>query len=247
MSDRPRILLCPQFTELEWVIAPQLEQWADVATFDAPGVGLEPVPEEGLERIDREIVVERALEEVDRRGWDSYFVLGDAFGTPTAARVAKARPAAVLGIALGHAAPHLGMEGDRAPVNGELCAAMTQLLRSDYDAFKHGITQFTQGGFDEERAAAMVERLPDDVDVAVRAWQMNLEESNPVAEVLGALGVPLLLAKHEGCLVFSAEGYEDAVAALPSARTLSVEKTCGASPEFAQALRAFCGEVLSAT
>jgi pimeloyl-ACP methyl ester carboxylesterase len=246
MSGRPQILLCPQFTELEWVIAPQLEQWADVATFDAPGVGSEPVPEEGLERIDREIVVERALEEIDRLGWDSYFVLGDAFGTPTAVRVAQARPDAVLGIALGHAALHLGMEGDRAPVNGELCAAMTQLLRSDYDAFKHGLTQFTQGGFDEDRAAAMVQRFPDDVDVAVRAWQMNLSESNSVAEILAALGVPLLLAKHEGCLVFSPEGYEDAVAAFPSARTIAVEKTCGASPEFAQAVREFCEEVLAA-
>src|SRR5204862_5909786 len=39
-----RLLLVPSFTELEWGIRTQLEQWADVATFDSPGVGDEPLP-----------------------------------------------------------------------------------------------------------------------------------------------------------------------------------------------------------
>ena len=100
---RPRILLCPQFTEVEWAIEPQLSEWAEVATFDAPGVGEEPIPGDEQRRLNRGLVVQRALQEVERLGWDSYFVVGDAWGTATAVRVAVARPEPVLGIALGHA------------------------------------------------------------------------------------------------------------------------------------------------
>ena len=40
--ERPRLLLVPELTELEWVIKPLLEEWAEVASYDAPGVGDEP-------------------------------------------------------------------------------------------------------------------------------------------------------------------------------------------------------------
>ena len=87
---RPRILLVPQFTEVEWTIAPQLSEWAEVATFDAPGVGDEPIPGDDPESFDRGLVLQRALEEIDRLGWDSYFVVGDAWGTATAGHLAEA-------------------------------------------------------------------------------------------------------------------------------------------------------------
>jgi pimeloyl-ACP methyl ester carboxylesterase len=239
---RPRILLCPQFTEVEWAIAPQLSQWAEVATFDAPGVGDEEPPEGGIDDVAREAVVERALREVERRGWDSYFVAGDAWGTATAVRVADARPDSVLGIALGHAAIDYSPEGDRPAVNGELVAAMTQLLRSDYDSFvRYGLTQFTQGGFDEDTARRMVERFPP-MEIASRVWEMNVARPEPIGELLGQLDLPMLLAKHDGCLVFTPEGYEDLVSALPDATAVSVEKSCSASDEFAAALRDFCEE-----
>src|SRR3954466_16020488 len=115
----PRVLLCPQFSEVEWAIAPQLSEWAEIATFDAPGVGDEPVPEQGPQLLDRETGVRRALQELDRRGWESCFVAGDAFGTATAARVAAERPEAVRGIAPGHASPHYETDGARPPAKGE--------------------------------------------------------------------------------------------------------------------------------
>ncbi|HET9120885.1 MAG TPA: hypothetical protein VFN72_10160 [Solirubrobacterales bacterium] len=237
---RPRILLCPQFTEVEWAIAPRLEEWADVATFDAPGVGQEPVPEGGAELIDRDAVVRRGLQEVDRRGWDSYVVAGDAWGSATAAQVAAERPQAVQGLAIGHATLSYETEGARPAVNGEMVAAMTQLLRTDYDSFvSYGITQFTQGGFDEELSARMVERFPPN-DIAARVWEMHVMRAEPIDELLRELGRPLLFAKHEGCLVFTAEGYEDAIAAFPDARRVTIHKPSGASEEFAQALREFC-------
>jgi hypothetical protein len=45
---RARLLLVPSFTELEWGIQPELEEWAETDSFDMPGVGKEPLPE-GLE------------------------------------------------------------------------------------------------------------------------------------------------------------------------------------------------------
>jgi pimeloyl-ACP methyl ester carboxylesterase len=237
---RPRILLCPQFTEVEWGIAPQLSEWAEIATFDAPGVGDEPPPQAGMARIGREAVVARALQEVDRRGWDSYFLVADAWGTATAARTAAARPDRVLGIALGHASVNYAPDGQRPAVNGELVAAMTQLLGSDYDSFvRYGLTQFTQGGFDDETAARMVERFPP-MEIASRVWEMNVARPEPIGEILGRLDVPMLLARHDGCLVFTPEGYDDLTSALPGAIRVSVRKACSASEEFAAAIRDFC-------
>ena len=239
---RPRLLLCPQFTEVEWAIAPALSKWAEVATFDAPGVGDEPLP--GEEKIDRELVVRRGLEEIERRGWDSYFVAGDAWGTATAALVAAARPGPVLGLALGHPSLDYHTEGERPAVNGEVVAAMTQLLRTDYDSFvRYGITQFTQGGFDEELAKRMVDRFPPD-QFAAQIWEMHIRP-NPVGELLRQTAKPMLLAQHDGCLVFTSEGFEDLAAAFPDARRVGVPKPPPASDEFADTLRDFCERVLA--
>jgi pimeloyl-ACP methyl ester carboxylesterase len=241
---RPRLLLCPQFTEVEWAIAPQLSEWADVATFDAPGVGDEPVPED-LGSIDRELVVRRGLQEVEGLGWDSYFVVGDAWGNLTAARVAAANPEPVLGIALGHASLTYDAKGSRPAVNGEVVAAMTQLMSTDHDSFvRYGLTQFTQGGFDEELSSRMVERFPP-MEVTARLWEMLVGPPQPVGELLRELAKPMLLGKHDGCLVFTADGYEDLIAAFPDAHTVSVQKASAASDEFAAALREFCEQELA--
>ena len=106
IAGRPRLLLIPQFTELQWSIKAQLEEWADVVSYDSPGVGSEPpFPASKFELGEwRRQAAARGLEEVDRRGWESFFVASDAAATPTGLELAKARPAAVTGIAIGHAA-----------------------------------------------------------------------------------------------------------------------------------------------
>jgi pimeloyl-ACP methyl ester carboxylesterase len=241
---RPRILLVPQFTEVEWTIAPQLSEWGEVATFDAPGVGDEPIPGGDTTALDRELIVQRALQELDERDWTSYFVVGDAWGTATAVRVAAARPEPVQGLALGHASLNYEQEGQRPAVNKEVTAAMTQLLRSDYDSFvRYGVTQFTQGAFDEETSERIVARFPP-MEVASKVWESNLDQAEAIGDLLRELQVPLLLSKHEGCLVFTAEGYEHAIRAFPEARRTSVSQASSASGEFAAALRDFCEGVL---
>jgi len=52
--------------------------------------------------------------------------------------------------------------------------------------------------------------------------------------------VPMLFAQHDGCLMFTAEGYADAIAAFPAAITLSTSEKPSASPAFAEALHSFC-------
>jgi pimeloyl-ACP methyl ester carboxylesterase len=238
--SRPCILLCPQFTEAEWSIAPRLSKWAEVATFDAPGVGGERLADPDPAAFDRELAVQRGLREIESLGWDSYFVVGDAWGTATAVRVAAARPEQVLGIALGHASADYHSEGERPAVNGEVVAAMSQLLRTDYDSFvRYGLTQFTQGGFDEETAARIVDRFPP-MELASRVWEMLVATPEPIAEQLGRLQKPMLLAKHEGCLVFTPEGFDDLASAFPGATSVTVQRSASASEEFAAGLRAFC-------
>src|SRR5947199_9287013 len=98
---RPRLLLVPSFTELEWTVRPALEEWADVASFDTPGVGGEDLPFELDLELDqsraellaqwRDAAAARALAEIDRHGWADFVLVTDASGGPTAVRVAAAR------------------------------------------------------------------------------------------------------------------------------------------------------------
>ena len=235
---RPRLLLVPLVTELEWVIRPRLEEWAEVASFDVPGVGAEPpaVP------LGRQAIVDRALLELDRRGWDSYVLVADGSVLPTAVRVASARPEAVRGMALGHTCLVHSLEGERATVNREVMEAFAQLAHNDYGNFvRYGITQLTHGSFGDELAARMLDRVP--VEVGRTVWELNVLDHEPFGEVIRELDVPLLFAQHDGCLGHTAEGFEDAVAAFPEARTVSVAEAPSVSGEFAEALRQFCLDV----
>lgn len=251
----PRLLLVSSFTELEWGIRPELEKWAEVAAFDMPGVGAEPFPP-GLDiertgsaellSLWREAAANRGLEVADGRGWDRFVVVTDSHGTPAAVRLARNRRDSILGLAIGHASLSHGTEGDRAPMRAGVWEAMGQLATQGGDAFaRYGIAQMTRGGVSEEVAQEIVERIPDTqlVSAAVRALA---EEPEPIGDDLRALDLPLLLAKHEGCLGRTDEGFEDIVAAFPEAQTVICPETCSSSPVFANAIRAFCDQVAPA-
>jgi hypothetical protein len=229
--------LVPNITELEWLIKPQLEEWAEVASFDAPGVGAEP----RAKRLDRDAIVNRGLVELERRGWDACFIAGDSWGNATAVRVAGSWDGKVVGMALGHARLSDRTDGERPPVNRVVWDAMGQLLQNDYGGFiRYGLTQLTQGSIGDELAKRMLERIP--MDVAHAAFETMLSGHEPIEGPLRELDTRLLFAKHEGCLNATEEGFADAAAAFPQARTVSVPEAPTVSTEFADALRSFCLE-----
>jgi pimeloyl-ACP methyl ester carboxylesterase len=250
---RPRLLLVPPFTEVQWMIRPELEEWAEVGAYDPPGVGEEPLPagltldpempdderREALRRW-REAGAERGLAEVDHLGWDRFFVVMDGEGIPTGVRIARMRPDAVQGLAIGHAALARTTEGERPAVNKEVMAAMGELLRTDTESFiRYGITQATAGSVPEEVATQMVERFPNS-EIVIRVWELLGSEPEPIEDDLVALGKPLLLAEHVGCLGSTPEGFEDIVNRFPEAITVSCPEACSVSPAFVEALREFC-------
>src|SRR4051794_28953230 len=104
--SRPRLLLVAEFTELQWSIKPLLEEWAEVLSYDLPGIGAEPLPAgiRDVGELTREIGVEHGLEKIVQAGWGRCFLVADGWGVANAVAIAAARPGAVAGLALGHAA-----------------------------------------------------------------------------------------------------------------------------------------------
>lgn len=232
--ERPRILLVPAVTELEWRVRPQLEEWAEVAAYDAPGVGDEPP----VDTPAPEAVVARGLAELDRRSWERCVVVGDEFGALNAARLAAARPQAVQGLALGHPCLSLTSEGPRASLRGEVLAAFTQIRDVDYRAYARALTQVTRDAYDDDLADEYIRRVPSELDEAYGA----IPEAD-LSELLRDMTTPLLLVEHAECALWTEEAFEDVAAAFPQAASASVTVKPSASPEFARLLREFCRQV----
>jgi hypothetical protein len=231
---RPQILLVPTLTELEWRIKPHLEEWADVASFDAPGVGDEPPADAATPRA----IVDRGIDEIGRHGWDSCVVVGDEYGVFAAATIATERPQQIAALAMGHACLSFSERGDRAGVNGDVMGAMRKLFEVDYRTYARHLTQVTQGAYDDDTADQYIERVPQELS---SGYQRELiAASEEMAPLITSLDVPLLLAKHDGCLAWTDEGWEDAVTAFPEAQTMETAEKPSCSPEFAEALRSFC-------
>ena len=237
----PRLLLVPEFTELAWAVRPQIEAWADVASYDPPGVGDEPALAEGI-ALTHEQVARRGRAELDRRGWDRAIVVADGWAIATAAHIAGEYPDRVTGLVLGHASLSFRRHGDRPAKSQGVWEALTQLLRQDHQAFiTHAIAQTTGGSVGEDHAEKMLQRFPRELIVA--GWERLTAEDEDFADLLTELECPLLLVKHEGCLMSTEEGFEDAVAALPKARAATTQDAPQASTAFVTALRVFCNEI----
>jgi len=246
---RPRILLVPSLSELEWTIRPLLEEWAEVASYDGPGVGDEP-PIEALRPV---ATARRGLEELDRRGWERCVVVGDELGGGAAILLSQARPAAVQGLALGHAALSLSRRGERPALNPAVVDAHVQLAEVDFRAFVRHDFRAWQGqrerppeAPDEDALAeAYLGRVSHQTAVAFHRELVEHEEAleRRLGSALRSLEVPLLLVQHEGCLVYTAEGYEDAVAAFPDAARAATSAKPAIDPAFAEVLRSFCEQI----
>jgi hypothetical protein len=181
----------------------------------------------------------QGLEELDRRGWEHCFVASDGWDIASSVRLAIARPEAILGIALGHARLSHRREGNRAPVNGAVWSAMTELIDTDHEAFiRYGVAQATGGSVSEKHAERMIERFPHDLLAA--GWEAVTRDDDQIGDLLAQLDCPMLFAKHVGCLMSTEEGFDDAAAAFPMARTVEVEDAPLSSEKFADELRQFC-------
>jgi len=247
--EPPRILLVPSITELEWLVKPLLEEWADVASYDPPWIGPDPPGD----RLLFDVAAERGLEELDRRGWESCVVVADEFGIASGLRLATARPQAVQALALGHACLSFRRTGDRPPVNPDVFAAFLQLLRVDYRSFVHQNLQIwdprrgsDSSGFDpDELVDRWIERVPQEsIEAILERLEPDLDAVGDLEPALRTLDVPLFFAQHEGCVAFMSEGFEDAAAAFPDARTLRVPVGPNMSREFADDLEVFCREAV---
>jgi pimeloyl-ACP methyl ester carboxylesterase len=238
--EHTRLLLVPQICSLDWQIAPLLEEWAEVAVFDAPGVGDEP----GVEDLGREDIARRGLEELDRLGWERCVVVADEFGVATALELARFRPEAVAGLAAGHACLSHDAEGDRPAINGDMMSALIRLADTDRRTWARHLTQATQGAYDDSLAERYIEQVPaETVTRLYREMQEGAPRMREAFDDLAERGVAMLLAEHRDCMLFTAEGYEDAVAAFPQARRASTPEKCSASPGFAEALHEFCNSL----
>jgi hypothetical protein len=246
---RPRILLLPTITELEWLVKPLLDDWADVATFDSPGVGSEPRTEGPL----FEAVARRGLWEMEQRGWSRCVLVADEFGIGAAIRMTELRSDLFEALALGHACLSLRRTGERAPVNEDVFRAFMQLIRIDYRSFIREdlkIWDPRRAGVDsppfdlDELANRWIERVPPETaELLVERIEDEIDELGDFEPVLRSLDVPLLFAQHQGCVAFTPEGFEDAVAAFPHAKALTLPTGPNISPRFADALRDFCEEI----
>jgi hypothetical protein len=243
---RPRLLLVPSQTELYWLIRPLLDEWADVASYDPPGVGDEP----SMEGPVLDAIASRGLAELETRNWARCVVVADvtAVAAITLARNARGR---VAGLAMGHATLSYRRHGPRPSLNPEVEAAGKQMMEVDY----RGAVRQQVGIWDPRRGPAaepppdglvdrIVQRLPAPTAIALsNALDHEAEAAGDLEPALRALGLPLLLAKHQDCVSHTDEGFDDAVAAFPDAETVVCSVRPSVSNEFATALREFCARV----
>ena len=235
---KPRLLLVPTATEIEWRIKPLLEEWADVASYDTPDAG----PGVGADEI-LDALAAHGSSVIEDRGWDRCVVVGDEVGAVIAVRTAAARPDLTAGLAIGHAALTFRTADDRAAINAEVLDALVRVARTDYRSYVRALAQTTQHAYDEEFVHAYLERVPQDLVTRYLEQLLLNADHEDLESRLRGLDVPMLFVEHRGCLLWTPEGFEDAARAFPHARTEAMELKPSVNPEFASLLREFCDEI----
>src|SRR5919109_2287202 len=228
MPARPRVLLVPSISELEWArVRAHIEEWADVASYDLPGLGTDGPRDE----LTVEATIERGIEELDSRDWSDAVIVGDQFGSGLAVLVATAWRGTVRGLALGHACLHFSREGPRPAISPAVADFQLQLTELGSAAAEQMFVQGIEVTYGADVAAGIRERLSPTFTRQF-AELLLANEDIDLEAYLRVLDIPLLFAEHRDCPLWTAEGFEDAVAALPQARTLAAIENPGSSPEF---------------
>ncbi len=205
MADaRPRLLLVPSISELEWDrIRQPLEAWADVASYDLPGLGAD-APAASL---NLEATIQRGVLELERRGWNDAIIVGDQFGSGLAVLVARAWRGTVRGLALGHACLTFSRDGPRPAISAAVADFQLQIAQLGVRAAAEQMfVQGLEATYGTEVAAGIRERLSPNftrefTELLLAHQDIELEP------VLRELSVPLLLAEHRDCPLWTAEGF----------------------------------------
>jgi pimeloyl-ACP methyl ester carboxylesterase len=234
-------------TELYWLIRSRLELWAQVAAYDPPGVGAEPARAGPL----LAGIARRGLEELDRQGGDRWILVADGYGAPAAVELAGLARERVAGLALGHATLSYHHDGPRPAIDPTVESVATRMMELNYRGWVRQDLAVWDVRRDRPGESApeglldrIVSRVPASVGVALS--QRIGEEGAAYGSLEGRLrqlDLPLLLAKHEGCVTFTDAGFADAVVAFPGARTVHCNERPAVSGDFAEALREFCASI----
>ena len=219
-----RVLYVPHFLEVESErFAEVVADWADVASFDVPmdGAG------------------EAAHARLDELGWDECILVADGFAQGLGVETALRHPERFQAVAVGHAATRYTTDPPRPTLHPDVIAAATRLLETDYMAFWRAVTQITQGGMPDPWVERWAAGVPPE---RARAVFLGIAETQPPAsEGLAAFERPVLLAQHADCVLWTAEGFEDIVSAVPHARVVRCSQIPVFDPAFGEALRDLIG------
>ena len=124
---------------------------------------------------------------------------------------------------LGHAALSFERTGERPALNGDVFDALIQLARTDYRSFVRALSQITQHAYDDEMADRYMERVSQEVALRYIEPMLSAQDAEQLEPTLRGLEVPMLFVEHRGCIGWTAESFEDAVAAFPEATTATVK------------------------
>lgn len=105
-------------------------------------------------------------------------------------------------------------------------AAAAQLLEADYRSFARAISQITQGILDDAYVDEWIAAVPQRVATSIFG---DLADREPeLAGRLESAPFPVLLGQHRGCVMWTAEAFADAAAAVPEAEAV----VCDGPPTF---------------
>ena len=233
---RARILFVPIFAGFEARAFRELVGgWADVESYDTPGAGSRR--EEPIGGI--EAVAAAGAQRLDELGWDRAVVVCDSHAQAAGIELALSDPR-VAAIAISHAAARYSVDGEAPGLNPAVHAAAAKMLDTDVRSFGHALTQLTQGRIDEDWVAAFLEQVPR-ATARARTGQLDGRE---LVTRLGGADVAVVLGAHSGCMMWTPEGFEAAVAAVPGAIAVECDEVPLAAESFHAAVRELCARVL---
>lgn len=233
---RARLLYVPLFAEFEAAtLRDAVADWGEVESFDGPGAGARAGEAPG----GPESVAAAGAAHLDALGWERCVLVCDSHAQAGGIELALRDPR-VAGIAISHASARYGPGGERPALNRSIYEAVRRFLATDYRSFARAMTQLTAGVLDDAWVESFVAQVPR---ATAEARTAGLPDGLELAIRLRGEELEVLLAAHRGCMMWTPEAFEDAVAALPQARAVEFESGPLSEPGYHVELRELCARV----